>query len=131
VLTISAPPPSPWIARNAISSGIPAQPARRRADEEDDQRRLEHELPAVDVAEFPGDRRRDRRGEQVGGDDPRQLLDPAEAADDRRQRGRDDRRVERREQHDQHQRREDWPHPGGGCLLTLRDGRRCHRSGAY
>ena len=41
------------------------------------------------------------------GDDPRQMLEAAEIADDRRQRSRDDRLVERGEEHAEHERAED------------------------
>ena len=64
-------------------------------------------LAAVEVAELAVERADDGRREQVRRDDPREVLEPAEVADDRRQRGRDDRLVERREQHDEHQRAED------------------------
>ena len=83
------------------------EPAERGADQEDHDRRLEDELAPVEVAELPVQRRGDRRGEQVRGHDPRQVLDPAEVADDRRQRRRDDRLVERREQQDEDERAED------------------------
>ena len=43
--------------------------------------------------------------EQVRGDHPGQVVQPAEVADDRGQRGRDDGLVERGEQHAEHQRR--------------------------
>ena len=57
--TISPPPPSPWIARKAISSlHVLAEAAERRADEEDDDRRLQHDLAAVEVAELAVQRRR-------------------------------------------------------------------------
>ena len=79
-------------------------PAERRADEEDRDRRLEDPLAPVEVAELPVDRLRDRRREQVRGDDPRVVVEPAEVADDRRQRGGHDRLVERREQHPERQR---------------------------
>ena len=106
VVTISPPPPSPCSARNAISSVMFwLDAAERRADQEDHDRRLQHDLAAVEVAELAVERARDGRREQVGGHDPRQVLDPAEIADDRRQRGRDDRLVERREQQHQQQRR--------------------------
>ena len=68
---------------------------------------LQHELAAVEVAELAVQRPDDGRGEQVRRDDPGQMLDPAEVADDRRQRGRDDRLVERREQQHEQQRAED------------------------
>jgi hypothetical protein len=81
--------------------------AKSRADEEDHDRHLEHDPPSVEVSELPVDRADDRRGEQVRGDDPREVLDPAEVADDRRQRRRDDRLVERGQEEDEHQRPED------------------------
>ena len=89
------------------------EPAQRRADQEDDDRRLQDDPAAVQVAELPVHRPDDGRGEQVRGDDPGQMLDPAEIADDRRQRGRDDRLVERGQQQDQHQRAEDQPRRAG------------------
>ena len=43
----------PWIARKAISSGMFwASPAERRADQEDDDRRLEDDPASVEVAEL-------------------------------------------------------------------------------
>ena len=95
--------------------------AERRADEEDHDRRLQHELAAVEVAELAVERAGDGRREQVGGHDPREVLDAAELADDRRQRGRDDRLVERREQQDEHERAEDQ-----ADALRLLDGGRRH-----
>ena len=82
-------------------------PAERRADQEDDDRDLQRRLAAVEVAELPVERAGDRRREQIRGHDPREVLEPAEIADDRRQRRRDDRLVERREQDDEDQRAED------------------------
>ena len=63
--------------------------------------------PAVDVAELAVERRHRGGGEQVGGDDPGQVLDVAELAADGRQRGRDDGLVERRQEHRQHQAEDD------------------------
>jgi hypothetical protein len=83
------------------------EPAERRADEEDHDRRLQDDLASVEVAELPVDGPDDSRREQVGRDDPGEVLDAAEVADDRRQRGRDDRLVERRQQQHQHQGAED------------------------
>ena len=82
-------------------------PAEHRADEEDDDRDLERLLAPVEVAELAVERAGDRRGEQVRGHDPGEVLEPAEVADDRRQRGRDDRLVERREEDHEHERAED------------------------
>ncbi len=81
--------------------------AERRTDEEEHQRDLEHALAPVEVAELAVERGDDRDRQQVGGDDPREVVEAAEVADDRRQRGRDDRLVERRQQHHQHQRADD------------------------
>ena len=84
-----------------------AQPGQQRADQEDQDRGQEHRLAAVHVAELSVQRRRRRRGQQVGRDDPGQVLETAEVADDRRQRGGDDRLVERGQEHAEHQRGED------------------------
>ena len=94
--------------RKPISSRhVLAEPAERRADQEEHDRDLQDELAAVEVAELAVERAGDRRGQQVRGDDPREVGDPAEVADDRRQRRRDDRLVERGEQQHEHQRQED------------------------
>ena len=85
-------------------------PAQRRADEEENDRRLQNHLAPVQIPELPVQRRHDRRRQQVRGDHPRQMLDAAEIADDRRQRRRDDRLIERRKQQHQKQRREDQTH---------------------
>ena len=71
-----------------------SEPAEYGADEEDHDRRLEDDPAAVEVAELPVHRPDHGRGEQVCGHDPREMLDPAEVADDRRQRRRHDRLVE-------------------------------------
>ncbi len=89
----------------------PADPAQRGAGEEEHDRELEDDLPAVQVAELPVQRPDHRRGEQVRRDHPGQVLDPAEVADDRRQRRRDDRLVERRDEQHEQQRPEDQAHP--------------------
>ena len=91
------------------------EPAEHRADQEDHDRRLQHDPAPVEVAELPVQRPDHGRGEQVRGHDPGEVLDPAELADDRRQRRRDDRLVERRQQQDQHQRAEDQA--DARCLL--------------
>ena len=84
-----------------------ADPAERGADQEDGDRRLQDDLPTIEISELSVERAGDRRGQQVGGDDPGEVLDPAEVADDRGQRGRDDRLVERGQQQDEQQRAED------------------------
>ena len=99
------------------------EPAQRGADQEEHERALQHDLAPVEVAELAVERRDDRDRQQVGGDHPRDVLQPAEVADDRRQRGRDDRLVERREQHHQHQRAEDHPEaprrPSAACSTAV------------
>jgi hypothetical protein len=74
---------------------------------------IEHEEPlaAVEVAELSPQRRRDRRGEQVGGDHPGQMRRSAEVPGDGRQRRRDDGLVQRREEHAQKQGAQDEPEP--------------------
>ena len=47
--------------------------AQRRADEEDDDRRLQHDAPAEEVAELAVKRHDDRRGQEVGRDDPGEM----------------------------------------------------------
>ncbi len=76
--------------------------AQQRRRNEDHDRKRDHRRAAVDVAELPVDERHRGRGEQVCGDDPRQLAEAVQIARDRRQRGRYDRLIERRE----HQREE-------------------------
>ena len=101
------------------------EPGEHRAGEEDQDRRQEDRLAPDHVAELAVERRRDRRGEQVRGHDPREVVEAAEVADDRRQRGRDDRLVERGQEHAEHQRDEDRPQgaPGGTPV-----GGRVHRA---
>ena len=77
--------------------------AEHRAGEEDHDRDLEDPLAPVEVAELAVDRLRDRRREQIRGDDPRVVVEPAEVTDDRRQGDRHDRLVERRQQHPERQ----------------------------
>ena len=82
------------------------EPGEHRAGEEDQDRHEEDGLAPVHVAELAVDRGRERRGEQVRGDDPGEVVEPAEVADDVRQRDGDDRLVERGQEHAQHQRDE-------------------------
>ena len=98
--------------------------AQRRAGEEDEDRRDEQRLAAEEVAGSTPQRHRDRRAEQVGGDDPRQLVDAAEVADDRGQRGGDDGLVEGGEEHREQQARE-----GHDELAAAQGGRRLGSGG--
>jgi hypothetical protein len=97
----------------------PAEAAQRRAGKEQQDCRLEHDLAAEQISQLAVKRRDNRLREQIGGDDPGEVSQSAELADDRRQRRRDDRLIERCEQHHQQQRTEDRsdrpvPEPGGG-----------------
>ena len=83
--------------------------AERRADQEHDQAGLQHDLAPVHVAELPVQRRDGGLREQVGGDDPGDVVQAAEVADDRGQRGRDDRLIECRQQHHEQQASEYQP----------------------
>ncbi len=83
-----------------------AEPGQQRPGQEDQDRGEEHGLAPVHVAELAVERRRRSRSQQIGRDDPGQMLEPAEVSDDGRQRGRDDRLVERRQEHPEHQRAE-------------------------
>src|SRR5207244_441421 len=76
----------------------PREAAERRADQEEADRDEEERTAAVDVPELPVQRHGHRRGEQVRREDPGVAREAAELADDLRQRGGDDRLVERREQ---------------------------------
>src|SRR5262249_2970223 len=64
---------------------------------EDQDRDLEHAPASVDIADLAEERHRDGRAEQVRREDPRDVIQAAEVADDGRQRRRDDRGVERAE----------------------------------
>ncbi len=100
-----------------------AEPRQHRPGEEDQDRDEEHGLAPVHVAELAVERRRDGRREQIRGDDPREVVEAAEVADDRRQRGRDDRLVERGQEHAEHERREDGAErpPGERCVCGIHD----------
>ena len=87
------------------------QPGQGRADQEDDDRRLEELLAAVQVAELAPQRGRDRRGENVGGHHPGQVVQAMQVTRDRRQGRGDDRLIERGQEHAEHQRPEDDQDP--------------------
>ena len=106
-----------------------AQAGQDRADQEDDDRGLEEDLPAVLVAQLAPQRGGHRGGEQVGGDDPGDVGAALEVTDDRRQRRGHDRLVERGEQHAEHERADDEQdaaaaEPGQGAVAgDVRGGR--------
>src|SRR5271157_5269262 len=68
---------------------------------------LMSDATSVLVAQFPVERRDHSLGEQVGGGHPRDVIQAAEVAGDGGQRGGHDGGVQRREEHDQHEPRED------------------------
>jgi hypothetical protein len=74
-----------------------------RAGQEDDDRRDEQRLASVEIAGAPPQRHRDGGAQQVGGDDPGELVEATEVADDRGQRRGHDRLVQRRQEHRQQQ----------------------------
>ena len=80
--------------------------AKRRADEKNDDRRLQYDAPSEEIAELAVKRHHDRRRQKICRDDPRKMRKPPDVADDRRQRSRDDRLIERSKQKDERQRRE-------------------------
>jgi hypothetical protein len=67
------------------------------------ERALQDDLAPELVPELSVQRRDDRLREQVGGHDPRDVAQPPEVADDRRQSRGDDRLIERREEQHEHQ----------------------------
>ena len=90
------------------------EPAERGAEEEEDDGALQDDLPAVQVAELPVERSDDRLREEVGGDDPGEVLQPAELGDDGGQRGGHDGRVQSGEQEHHDQPGEDRSQVHGG-----------------
>jgi hypothetical protein len=83
------------------------QPAQHRTDKKDADRHIEEPLAAVDVAELAVERRGRGGGDHERCDDPREMLEAAEIADDARQRRADDVLVEGGEGERQHQPGED------------------------
>ena len=85
------------------------QTAQRRTDQEDDDCKLEHSLATVKIAELAVDGSDDRLSKKIRRDDPRNVVQAAEFFDNRRQRCRNDRRVQRSEQHDEQEAAENNP----------------------
>jgi hypothetical protein len=99
--------------------------AQQRSDEEDRYGDDEHRPAPVDVAEPPVQRHGHRGRHEVGGDDPRQVVERPQVGDDPGQRRGHDRLVDRREQ-----RREHDPRVGGDDRPARQRGRRArHRYG--
>ena len=105
----------------------PCDAAGQRADEEDPDADQHHRLAAVEVGELGEDRDRDRLREEVDGEQPRELGEAAEVADDRRHGGGEDRRVDRDQADAQHHREEHRPalapqaHRGPGDFVGRHD----------
>ena len=78
---------------------------QRRSDQEDDDRGQEDVLPPVQIADLPPQWRGDRRAQHVGRDDPRDLVEPAELANDLGKGGTDNHVVEHRQEHREKQAR--------------------------
>ena len=92
----TAPAPRPCTARNAISAGmLHASPHSTLPDQEQPDPEQHDRLAAEGVGELGVHRHRHRLGQQVHREQPRELGEPADVADDRRHRGREDRRVDR------------------------------------
>ena len=102
------PAPMPWTARKAASDGIDhGERAEHRADREDRDGEEEELLAPVDVAELAVERRRDRGGDEVCRRDPGLAGEVVEVVGDDTHGARDDRLVERSEEHPHHEADED------------------------
>ena len=80
--------------------------AKRRPDQENDDGRLQDGRAAEEVAELAVKRHHHRRGQEISRDDPREMRQSADLADDRWQGRRDDRLVERSKQQNERKCRE-------------------------
>ncbi len=110
--TMSPPAPMPCRARRGDQlDHVLGQARQDRAHQEDDDRQLEEVLAAVEVAELPPQWGRDGRGQEVGGDHPRQVVEPVQVTGDGGQGRRHDGLVERGQEHPQHQRHQDHEDP--------------------
>ena len=104
---------------------VPAQSTERGAGEKEEDCALQDAFASVQIAELSVEWRDDGLREEVRGDDPRESRESAELADDGRQRRRDDRRIERGEEHAEHEPTED----DENLPVTERRRRRGHGSG--
>jgi len=76
----------------------PAHSTQCRAGKKDENRALQDDAPAEEIAELSVQRYNHGLSEEVGSDHPRQPLEAAELAHDGRERRRNDRRIERGQQ---------------------------------
>ena len=90
--------------------------AQRRGRDEDRDGDEQHGTPAVDVAQLAVQRGRGGRGEEIRGHHPGEVLDVGKLAPDRRQRGGDNRLIERAEEH----RQQDAEHDGADVGMGKR-----------
>jgi hypothetical protein len=74
-------------------------PAQHGADREDRDRGIEEPLAAIQVAELAHERQRSHLPDEVRGHDPRDARQPTQVVGDARQRGGDDRAVDRAQDH--------------------------------
>ena len=106
----TAPAPMPCSARNTISEVIPhAIPHSSEPTTKMPIPTQHHRLAPVEVGELGVDRHRDRLRQQVDREQPGELGEAAEVADDRRHRGGEDRRVDRHQAHAEHDREQHRP----------------------
>ena len=78
--------------------------AQRGPEQKQPDPALQHDLAPEQIAQLAIDRRDDRLRQHVAGHDPRQMRQPAEFADNGRQRGGHHRLIERSQKHDKQQR---------------------------
>jgi len=105
-----SPPPPRLAARAGDQRGMVGLSAQASEPTTKIGTREKNRPAAVDVGELAVERRDGGCGEQIGGDDPGEALDVRVGAADGRERGRDDRLVERRKEHRQHQPDQDATH---------------------
>ena len=87
------------------------QSGQHGADQEDHDGQLEEALAAVEVAELSPQRRGDAGGQQVGGDHPREVVEPVQVAGDGRERRGHDGLVEGGQGHAHHEGAQDHQDP--------------------
>ena len=75
------------------------QSAQHRAREKQNDRELQNDFATVQISELSVHRRDDSLRKQIRGNDPREMLESSEIADDCRQCGRHDRGIESGEEH--------------------------------
>lgn len=92
-VTISPPPPRKSAEQDEFEHRA-TDPAQRGAEQEQQDRGLQHDLATEQISKLAVQGGDDRRRKQVGGNDPGEVREPAKFANDGRQRRRHDRLVE-------------------------------------